>query len=217
MTSPLLRKNQKTLPKPSNRDRIVWALAVKAYNDKEISQRLQMSDDEVTLAKLRMQAYMFSVSHDVVDMAMNEQLLAIAHSGGIRRALDGALDARRVLVSSQGVVLNPVTNEPMTEADHATQLEAVRTVSTLTKNLRPTGPSVVANIQNNNSNTQNNLIGGGRSFESRRRAAAERRGVTPVADAVAVAEDDSEEVLDGDTDYDDPDDVGEDIEDDEEE
>jgi hypothetical protein len=217
MISPLLRKNQKTLPKPTNRDRIVWALAVKAYGDTEIAQRLQMSDDEVMLAKLRMQAHIASVSHDVVDMVVNEEILAVARGGGISRALNGALGAQRVLVSSQGVVLDPVTGVPMTEHDHATQLEAVRTVSTLTKNLRPTGPSVVANIQNNNSNTQNNLIGGGRSFEARRRAAAERRGAVAVADAEEVDEDDAEEILEGDTELDDPDDVDDDPEDDEDE
>jgi hypothetical protein len=179
----------------------VWTLAVKAYGDAEIGQRLQMSEDEVALAKLRMQAHIASVSHDVVDMVVNEEILAVARGGGIRRALDGALDAVRVLVSSQGIVVG-ADGLPLTEPDHATQLEAVRTVSTLTKNLRPNSPSVVANIQNNNSNTQNNLIGGGRSFESRRRAAAERRGAVVIAEAEEVNEDEVEleddEVLDGD-------------------
>jgi hypothetical protein len=177
-----------------------------------------MSEDDVALAKMRMQAHIASVSHDVVDMVVNEELLAVARGGGIRRALDGALDAKRVLVSSQGVVIDPVTKEILTEPDHATQLEAVRTMSTLTKNLRPTGPAVVANIQNNNSNTQN-IIGGGRSFEARRRAAAERRGAVVVAEAEEVDEDevDDEDVLDGDVELDDPDDVSDDESDDEDE
>jgi hypothetical protein len=192
---------------------------VQGVGDTEITQRLQMSDDEVALAKLRYQAHVASVSHSVVDMYVNEELIAVARGGGIRKALDGALSAQRILVSSQGVVLDPKTGEPITEPDHATQLEAVQTYGTLAKNVRPNSPSVVANIQNNNSNTQNNLIGGGRSFEAQMREAERRhKQEHPEEDKPIDAEfeemDEEEEPSSG---LDDPDAVDEDTDDEDEE
>jgi hypothetical protein len=184
--------------KPTNRDRIAWALATRSYSDEDIRARLHITEDDLILAKLRMQAHIASVSHDVVDMVVNEEILSVARSGGIKRALKGAMSADRVLVTRTGVVMDPNTNAPLTVPDHDTRLEAVRTLSTLSKNLRPTSPAIGVNLQVNQNNTQNNLVASGRSFEARRRAAAERRGAVAVADAVVVGDevDEAEEDVD---------------------
>jgi hypothetical protein len=180
-------------------------------------QRLNLTEDEYQLAHLRMLAYTASMSPDVVALAVNEEILAVARGGGVRAAIDGALRADRILVSSQGVVMDPITQTPLTEPDHTTRLEAARTFGRLLKDNTPTGPAVQVNTAINNSNSQVNVIGGGRSFESRRRAAAERRGAVAVADAQPINESEAEDVLDGDVELDNPDDVGNDIVDDEEE
>jgi hypothetical protein len=222
MTPQSLLTSRQRLPKPSNRDRIIWRLEKSGVSADEITQRLRLTDDEYQLARLRMLAYTASISNDVVALANNEELLAVARGGGVREAINGALKADRILVSSQGVVLNPTTNEPITEPDHAMRLEGVRTYSRLLKDNTPTGPAVQVNTAINNSNSQVNVIGGGRSFEARRRAAAERRGVVPVAEAEELPEDeieDESEVLDGEfvgVRLDDPDEIDS-TEDDEEE
>jgi hypothetical protein len=204
-----LTKRQ-TLPRPTNRDRIVWALAAKGVGDDEIQLRLRIDAEELELAKLRVQAHAASISTDVVALAVNEEILAVARGGGVRDAINGALRAERVLVTSSGVatVTDADGNEtPVTEPDHQTRLEAARTFGKLLKDNQPSGPAVQVNTAINNSNSQTNIIGGGRSFEARRRAAAERRGVA-VADAVPVAEEDADEPLDGenvDVELDDPD------------
>lgn len=228
--------NRQTLPKPSNRDRIVWALAVKGVGDAEIAQRLRISDDDLALAKLRVQASIAAVSNDIVALAVNEEILSVARGGGVRDAINGALKAERLLVTGSGLVMNPITQTPMSEPDHAMRLEAARTFGKLLKDNQPSGPAVQVNTAINNSNTQNMIVGGGRSFESRRRAAAERRGTesgsgavagaVAMADAVMVEDDeieDEDRVLDGENvdnvdnvdniELDDPDDM-DDIEDD---
>lgn len=194
---------------------MVWYLLTKGIAEEEVASRLRMTGDELTLARLRMTAYTASVSNDVLKLAVNEDLLAIAKTGNIRTAIGGALKAERIVVSSQGVVLHPVTNEPITEPDHAMRLEGVRTYSRVLKDNAPVGPAVQVNTAINNSNTQTNIIGGGRSFEARRRAAAERRGV---AEAEVVDEEDADEPLDGEVEveFDDPDEVDDTPDEDEE-
>jgi hypothetical protein len=201
---PLLQPNQRKLPRPTSRDRIVWTLHKSGIGDDEITQRLRMSAEDLALAKLRMLSYTQSINSDVVALANNEALLSVAKSGHVEGAINGALTAERVLVTSTGVIVDPITQQPITEPDHDTRLAAVRTYTRLVKDNRPSGPMVAINTAINNSNTQNNLIAGGRSFEARRRAAAERRGAVAVADATEVeTEDESDEVIDAD--YDDPD------------
>jgi hypothetical protein len=163
-----------------------------------------MSAEDLALSKLRMLSYTQSVSNDVVALANNEALLSVAKSGHVEGAINGALQAERVLVTSAGVAIHPDTREPLTEPDHDTRLAAVRTYTRLVKDNRPSGPMVAINTAINNSNTQNNLIAGGRSFEARRRAAAERRGaVTGTAVAEAEVEDEDDKVIDAE--FDDPD------------
>src|ERR1700722_15753395 len=199
---PLLQKNQRKLPAPTNRDRIVWTLHKSGIGDDEVCQRLRMSADELALSKLRMLSYTQSINNDVLALANNEALLSVSRSGHVEGALNGALQAERMLVTRGGGVVAPLTQQPITEPDHSTRLEAVRTFSRLVKDNRPSGPMVAINTAINNSNTQNNLIAGRRSFETRRRAAAERRGaVTGTAVAESEAEDD--EVIDAE--FDDPD------------
>jgi hypothetical protein len=172
-----------------------------------------MSADELALSKLRMLSYTQSINNDVLALANNEALLSVSRSGHVEGALNGALQAERMLVTSGGVVVDPLTQQPITEPDHSTRLEAVRTFSRLVKDNRPSGPMVAINTAINNSNTQNNLIAGGRSFEARRRAAAERRGAVAVADAEVV---DDDEIIDAeDVELDDPD-IAEDAPDDDE-
>jgi hypothetical protein len=199
----LLQPNQRKLPRPTSRDRIVWTLHKSGIGDDEITQRLRMSAEDLALAKLRMLSYTQSINSDVVALANNEALLSVAKSGHVEGAINGALTAERVLVTSTGVIVDPITQQPITEPDHDTRLAAVRTYTRLVKDNRPSGPMVAINTAINNSNTQNNLIAGGRSFEARRRAAAERRGAVAVADAEVVDED---EVIDAeDVELDDPD------------
>jgi len=172
-----------------------------------------MGAEDLALSKLRMLSYTQSINSDVVALANNEALLSVAKSGNVEGAINGALKADRVLVTSMGVVIDPITQSPITEPDHDTRLAAVRTYTRLVKDNRPSGPMVAINTAINNSNTQNNLIAGGRSFEARRRAAAERRGAVggvAVADAEVVDED---EIIDAE--FDDPD-VAEDTEDEDE-
>src|ERR1700722_13136905 len=215
---PLLQKNQRKLPAPTNRDRIVWTLHKSGIGDDEVCQRLRMSADELALSKLRMLSYTQSINNDVLALANNEALLSVSRSGHVEGALNGALQAERMLVTSGGVVVDPLTQQPITEPDHSTRLEAVRTFSRLVKDNRPSGPMVAINTAINNSNTQNNLIAGGRSFEARMREAERRhkaeqaKGDAPV-DAEFEEIDEEESSVDA---LDDPDAVDEDDEDEEE-
>jgi hypothetical protein len=185
---------------------------------------LRMPEEEFKLSRARLSAYEASVSNSVVALTTNEVLLSVARSKELEGAIKRGLTAQRVVVTSQGVatVTDADGNQvPITEPDHATQLEAVRTHGNLLKANQPTGPAVQVNTAINNSNTQNNINVGGRSFEARRRAAAERRGVVDGGVAVAEAEvvEESDEALDGEdveVELDNPDEVDDPIEDEEE-
>lgn len=206
--------------RPSNLDRVAWRLLVLQKSPDEIAAKLHLTVDQVNDAIVRVQMHNALLSHEAVDLTINEEILGAVRHGQLRTVLQGAMSAERVIVSSQGVVCDPATGRPVTEPDHATRLEAVQAIPSLFRSIRPTGAAVQINTAINNSNTQNNVIGGGRSFEARRRAAAERRGAVAVADAEVIeAEDESDEVLDGDAEdveLDDPD-VAEDSESEDEE
>lgn len=189
-------KSPRTLPKPSARDGIVYSLLAQSYSEDEVAASLRMSPEDVKSALMRVHAYKARTSHDAVDVAINAEILSVVRAGGVRKALNDALGADRVLVSSLAGVLTKSDGTPMTEPDHEMRLEAVRTLATVRKSFAPTGPAVQVNTAINNSNNQTNVIGGGRSFEARRRAAAERRGAVEVADA-EVVEEETEEALEG--------------------
>jgi hypothetical protein len=182
---------------------------------------LRMPEEEFKLSRARLSAYEASVSNSVVALTTNEVLLSVARSKELEGAIKRGLTAQRVVVTSQGVatVTDADGNQvPITEPDHATQLEAVRTHGNLLKANQPTGPAVQVNTAINNSNTQNNINVGGRSFEARRRAAAERRGVVDGGVAVAEMVEESEDTAEGeDVELDDPDEVDEDSTDEEDE
>jgi len=194
--------------RPSNLDRVAWRLLVLQKSPDEIAAKLHLSIDQVNDAIVRVQMHNASLSHEAVDLAINEEVLMSVRRGQLRTVLHDAMRAERTLITSGGVVTD-AQGMPLTEPDHGMRLEAIKTLPSLLKSIRPTSAGVQINTAINNSNTQNNVIGGGRSFEARRRAAAERRGAVAVADAeeVEVGEE-SEEVLEGeidDVELDDPD------------
>jgi hypothetical protein len=207
------------LPRASRRDYIVWSLITQGYEPEQIGGTLRLSDDEVKSALMRVHAEKAKVGHEMVDIVINRELMASVKDGTLRDALKGAMTATRILVTSAGVAVDAQGN-PLTEPDHAMRIEGAKTLGKLIRDIRPTSPAVVANIQNNNSNTQN-VIAGGRSFEARRRAAAERRGVVDGGVAAAEQVEESDNTLDGeeveDVELDDPDAVDEEESEDEDE
>jgi hypothetical protein len=195
---------------------MAWRLLILQKSPDEIAAKLHLSIDQVNDAIVRVQMHNASLSHEAVDLAINEEVLMSVRRGQLRTVLHDAMRAERTLITSGGVISDPVTGVPLTEPDHGMRLEAIKTLPSLLKSIRPTSAGVQINTAINNSNTQNNVIGGGRSFEARMRE-AERRHKAEQSNGSEPVDVDFEEVeeLESNAVLDNPDEVDEEEEEEE--
>lgn len=151
--------------KPTARDRRRYALAKRGHTTEEIAGLEATSTDAIEKSILKVTLYNDAYSHEMVDIGVNE--LVLARLDLIGDTIDRSLAAKRQVPDGNGGMIE--------EWDHDTGLKAIKTMKELVESIRPKGSGVNVNVQQNNL-TQNNI--GERSFEERLRAIRERNGLS---------------------------------------
>ena len=158
-----------------------------------IAAKLKISNDAVEDGIKNFQAAQAALSTDILDMAMNSELMT-----GIEGLGEDLVGARQVLRFSG---FYDREGQPVYERDWTLALEATKTLGDLYDKAKPkTGGGVAVNvgINNNGSNGNGNGLGQVKTFEQRVR---EKRGVLPEGDAKFLTDgQDNEEVIEGDID-----------------
>jgi len=166
-------------------DRQCWALAQQSKTPDEIALAMNSTPADIITAISRVERWKGSHSRELVEAAMNEQVMVAIQPLG-RTLVDGQrarrLAAPAVTDPETGTVVSPAVYEP----DHVTRIEAAKATAALVKSVRDDGTGVNVNV-----GVQTNVggNGGGRSFEQRVRVKREQLGLNAAPANVIDAED----------------------------
>jgi len=153
-----------------------------------IAQRLRIPVEQVQQAVDDMEAARLQISSDIIDMAVNAEVLTAMYGAG--RRIQTAMQAMRWTgdLDSEG--------RRIMEPDHAVALDAITVAGDLVEKVRPkSGGGVAVNVGINNNGNNGNGVGTVKTFEQRVR---EKRGVLPEGDVKFLSDGKGEEIVDGD-------------------
>lgn len=157
------------LAKPSPQDERRWTLAMTGSGAEEIAMAEGVAPETVERSLTLMRAYRYRNSNDVVQLRLNETVLAQMPAVG--RTLTAGLKAKKIIPLGMG--------KSKTVPDHAIQLKTVETIKGLHELAQPKVPLVQQNTQMNfGGQPSPGQVAAGLSFESRVRMLRERRGLT---------------------------------------
>lgn len=191
-----------------DKDRRCWALQRAGDSIERIAAKLKISNEEVEDGIRNFEAARVSVSNDIVDMAMNHELMT-----GIEGLGADLMDARQVLRFS-GVY--DANGNPIYERDWSLALEATKTLGDLYDKAKPkTGGGVnVAIGIDNKGNVNGGLNSQVKTFEQRVR---EKRGVLTEENAKFLTDGQGNkeivDIVDADVDENDEDEIIDDMQD----
>lgn len=158
------------LAKPTPQDERRWTLAMTGRGAEEIAIAEGVAPETVERSLILMRAYRYRNSNDVVQLRLNETVLAQMPAVG--RTLTAGLKAKKIIPLGMG--------KSKTVPDHAIQLKTVETIKGLHELAQPKVPLVQNNTQLNfpGQGQSGGQVAAGLSFESRVRMLRERRGLT---------------------------------------
>lgn len=151
-----------------------------------IAQRLGCELEDVQSAVHGFEAARAALSSDIVDMAVNAEVMIAM--GGVGNRLQAAMASTRFTGAYDA------EGAPIYEPDHSTALDAIKTTRELAEVSKPKGSGSAINIGINNQQGSSGGTGNVRTFEQRVR---EKRGVLADGDVKFLGDGKGQEIVDG--------------------